>query len=278
MKMTTEGRKKYGYPKEKMDIRTKKSYGVAICRFNLETNQYEMLLVKKRCTYNFIEFVLGHYAKNNESRLLYLFNGMTNSEKLTILSLDFGNIYYNVFLTNPDAVHFDDSTTEPENLLKYKECKRKFMDAFVRDDGVRLHKLINKSRNVETIWEVPKGRKSDPQEKEIMCAVRETCEETGVGLDKYELLLDISPRRMTHMDVNTKYISYIYIAAINNQKFVPKVTFNSKQQISEVVNIAWMTLDQIKNVDSNSLYEFAKVVFKLLKKKEKLGKRTRLHI
>lgn len=152
------------------------------------------------------------------------------------------------------------------------------MDAFVRDDGVRLHKLINKSRNVETIWEVPKGRKSDPQEKEIMCAVRETCEETGVGLDKYELLLDISPRRMTHMDVNTKYISYIYIAAINNQKFVPKVTFNSKQQISEVVNIAWMTLDQIKNVDSNSLYEFAKVVFKLLKKKEKLGKRTRLHI
>jgi len=271
-------RKRYNYQKEKVEIRTKKSYGVAICRFNLENNQYELLLVKKRCTYNFVEFVLGHYAKNNDSRLLYLFNGMTNAEKLSILSLDYGNIYYNVFLTNPDSLHFDDSTTTPEHLARYKLSKHKFIETFTKDDGVRLRRLIAKSKNIETIWEVSKGRKNDAQEKELMCAVRETLEETGISLDEYTLLMDISPRRITHMDMNTKYMNYLYIGLINNRNFVPKVSFNNKQQLTEVVNMAWMTLDQIKNIDNNSLYDFAKIVFKMLKKKEKIGKLTRLHI
>ena len=87
----------------KTGLRTRKSYGVAICRFNVKTEQYEMLLVKKRCTYNFVEFVLGHYTKNNDNRLHYLFNGMTNAEKLHILSLDYGQVYQSVFLTNPDS-------------------------------------------------------------------------------------------------------------------------------------------------------------------------------
>lgn len=261
-----------------MEIRVKKSYGVAICRFNTETNQYELLLVKKRCTYNFVEFVLGHYAKNNESRLLYLFNGMTNSEKLSILSLDYGNIYYNVFLTNPDSLFFDDKTVISENLAKYKEYKRKFIETFTRDGGVKLRKIIAKSKNIETIWEVPKGRKSHPQEKELMCAIRETEEETGIGLDKYNLLMDISPRKISHMDANTKYMNYIYIGVINNNKYVPKVLFSNNQQISEVVNMTWMSLDQIRNIDNNNLLNFAKVTFKLLKKKEKIGKITRLRL
>jgi len=273
-----KSKQRYTFSSKHPEIRTKKSYGVAICRFNIETNQYEMLLVKKRCTYNFVEFVLGHYAKNNESRMIYLFNGMTNAEKLSILSLDYGHIYYNVFLTNPDSLYFDDSTTIPENIAKFKIYKRKFMDTFMRDDGVRLRSLISKSKNIETIWEVPKGRKSDPQEKELMCAVRETEEETGVSLAKYKLLLDISPRRITHTDMNTKYINYIYISVINNNKFVPRVSFGNKQQLAEVVNVAWMNLDQIKNIDNNNLHNFAKIVFKLLKKKEKVGKLTRLHL
>ncbi len=255
--------------------KTKKSYGVALCRFNLENSQYELLLVKKRCTYNFVEFVLGHYAKNNDIRLSYLFNGMTNAEKLAILSLDFGNIYYNVFLINPDSLHFDDTTTLPEYLAKYKIYKHKFVETFVKDKGARLKRIINKSRNIETIWEVPKGRKN-PQEKDLMCAIRETQEETGISLDKYKLLLDISPQKITHMDCNTTYINNLFIGVINNPHFVPKVLFGNRQQVSEVVNVAWMSLDQIKNIDNNNLYNFAKVTFKLLKKKEKLGKSTRL--
>jgi 8-oxo-dGTP pyrophosphatase MutT (NUDIX family) len=276
--MDTKPKSRHGFSSKHPEIRTKKSYGVAICRFNLDANQYEMLLVKKRCTYNFVEFVLGHYAKTNESRLIYLFNGMTNAEKLSILSLDYGNIYYNVFLTNPDSLYFDDSTTIPDNLVKFKLYKRKFIDTFVRDDGVRLRLLIAKSKNIETIWEVPKGRKSNPQEKELSCAVRETVEETGVSLAKYKLLLDISPRRMTHTDMNTKYINYLYIGLIGNPKFIPRVSFGDKQQLSEVVNVAWMNLEQIKNIDNNNLHNFAKIVFKLLKKKEKVGKLARLHL
>lgn len=259
------------------EIKTKKSYGVSICRFNVHTGQYEMLMVKKRCTYNFVEFVLGHYTGNNRARLLYLFNGMTNDEKLTIMSLDYGNIYYKVFLTNPDSPQFNKDGYSADNLARYKVYKQKFMDAFVRDGGQKLRDIVEKSTNIETIWEIPKGRKSDPKEKELNCAVRETMEETGVTDFEYNLLMDISPRRMTHMDVNIRYSNWFYIAVIKDQTYEPQVSFKNMQQVSEVVNMAWMTLDQIKNMSSNKiLYDFVKTVFKLLKKKENIGKLTRL--
>lgn len=261
------------------EIKTKKSYGVAICRFNTQTGQYEMLMVKKRCTYNFVEFVLGHYAGNNRSRLLYLFNGMTNDEKLTIMSLDYGNIYYKVFLTNPDSPQFNKETYSLDNLAKYKSYKQKFIDTFVRDGGSKLRDIIEKSTNIETIWEIPKGRKNDPQEKELNCAVRETMEETGIKECDYNLLLDISPRRMTHMDMNIRYSNWFYIGIIKDQKYEPQVSFSNMQQISEVVNMAWMTYDQIKNMCQNrTLHDFTKTLFKLLKKKEHVGKLTRLRL
>lgn len=257
------------YPNK--EIKTKKSYGVALCRFNINTGQYEMLMVKKRCTYNFVEFVLGHYTGNNRSRLLYLFNGMTNDEKICLLSLDFGSIYYKVFLVNPEFAE-----PKADSFTKYKGYKQKFVETFVRDGGQKLRELIEKSVNIETIWEIPKGRKNGPLEKELNCAVREMREETGIELSQYNLLMDISPRRMIYMDMNVRYANWFYVGVITHN-YEPQVSFKNMQQISEVVNMSWMTLDQIKN-NNKILYDFAKIVFKLLKKKENIGKLTRLDL
>lgn len=67
---------------------TRTSYGIALCRYNANMVP-EIIMVKKRLSYNFCAFVMGKYRKNDVSDLMLLFNGMTLQEKIDIISLDF---------------------------------------------------------------------------------------------------------------------------------------------------------------------------------------------
>jgi len=204
---------------------------------------------------------------------------MTNDEKVTILSLEFGQIYYKVFLVNPESTNPENAKISPEDLNRFRSYKRHFENCFLRDNGTRLRRLIDKSRNVETIWEVPKGRKDrdNPHEKELMCATRETYEEAGIDVNQYDILMDISPRKLVKTEDGVKWINYIYIGVCNNQNYNPVVRFHHRQQISEVVDVKWMCLDEVRIVDcDNMLYNFVKICFKLLKKKKKIGKLAKI--
>jgi 8-oxo-dGTP pyrophosphatase MutT (NUDIX family) len=263
----------------KPNIRAIKSYGVSVCRYNVAKEQYEILLVKKRCTYAYVEFILGRYNRNSDNAALLMFNHMTNDEKVTILSLDFGQIYFKVFLVNPDSSNADMARISPEDLSRYRSYKRHFEHCFLKDGGVKLRRLIDRSKNIETIWEIPKGRKErdDPQEKELICATREVKEEAGIDVDQYEILMDISPRKLVKTEDGVKWINYIYIGVCYDQDYDPCVRFHHRQQIAEVVDVKWMCLDEVKIVDpDNMLYNFVKICFKLLKKKKKIGKLSKI--
>ena len=262
----------------KKNNKIKKSYGMAVCRFNKYTEQYEVLLVRKRCTYSFVDFVLGHYNKKNDHRLKQLFNGMTNDEKITILSNDYGQIYYKVFLINPDSIRFNDPNFTSDDLIRYKFYKQRFENSFLDDSGQRLRRLIDQSRNVTEIWEIPKGRKSYSQERELNCAIRECREESGIELSEYEVMLDISPSRIVKTDTHVRYENFYYIGVLHgNSRFRPHIHFRDNQQISEVVDIQWMSLDQIKIIDiEKNLHSIMQIIFKLLKKKKHVGKLSKL--
>ncbi len=90
----------------------KQSIGVAICRRNTHDIP-EILLVKKRYSYNFQSFVFGRH-NNNNNILKKLFNGMTIDEKQLILSGKYELLWYKIFLRHPKIVnnHIDYSTTE----------------------------------------------------------------------------------------------------------------------------------------------------------------------
>lgn len=315
----THGPKHHKYSKshfQKTYPKIKRSYGIANCRYNLKTNRYEILMVKKRYTYYYVEFVLGHYSKNNNTRLVFLFNNMTNEEKVDILSLDFGQMWYRIWLINPESIYsHHDKRLTPEEFNKYAACKKQFERSFLVDHGERLRNLINKSTNVNTLWEIPKGRKSVPQEKIVNCAIREFKEETGIDASQYKILFDISPLKSVSSNIKVKYINYHYVAVecassgqnslhglgrfdiedtnlfnidarlgnelwrrrrYNKNDKSLKIQFVNDTQISEVVEMKWMTLDEIKMVENpDGIYNMAKVIFKLLKKR-KLGKMTRL--
>ncbi len=240
----------------------KKSYGLLCCRQS-EKNGVEILMVKRSTTYHFCEFVSGHYRKQNMSHLLKLFNNMTYHEKMDILSLKFQNMWYRIYMENPDKVFFQGNNSSW--MSSYIKKKNKFESTFLHDSGNRLKSLISSSNNVDTPWEFPKGRQNK-EEEEIDTAMREFYEETGIDREKYSILWHIKPYIETYTDFGITYQNiYYYANAIGNWN--PTYTYH-KSQLSEVSSIKWISLNILvhMNLDNITHNRLIKSFRKIIKK------------
>jgi 8-oxo-dGTP pyrophosphatase MutT (NUDIX family) len=269
--------------------KTRKSVGLACCRFIGKSNKLEILLVKKRYTYSFAMFVFGKYAKRDDVELKKLFNGMTVQEKIDIMSLRFDLLWYKIWLEFPTSRNtephvFDVSSVDAidkswKYMYKHKAMinnvpvgkshtktafyikkKNKFESAFLEDEGVRLRKLINGSSNTRLMWEIPKGRRN-PHETKLDCAIREFEEETSISVDKYSIIFNIRPVTESFVSNNTVYINNYYIAYSRGIDD-PCVDFKSNSQLTEGGDIKWVTVDEVQYLDrTGRLKKMVKIVF-----------------
>ncbi len=240
----------------------KKSYGI-LC-FRPSTDGYQILMIKKSTTYHFCEFVSGHYKKHNEAHLKKLFNNMTYHEKMDILGMQFGNMWYRVYKENP-MIGFNSRNKWTSLYLKREE---KFKLTFMQDGGLRLKSLIADSDNVETPWEFPKGRKDEnKREGEIETAMREFYEETGVSSDKYRILWHLTPYKETYTDFGITYQHIYYFAEAIGQ-WEPVYKFQDKMQISEISAVRWIQKKDLSfmQLEKTSHARLVKCFDKILRK------------
>lgn len=98
------------------------SYGIACVRKNIDGN-YEILMIKKKCSYAFSEFIRGDYDPCRKHDLSYMFDMMTIEEKRIILSMNFVMIWFHSYGTVPNFLYeknpvFDFSKTEIYQFLQ----------------------------------------------------------------------------------------------------------------------------------------------------------------
>jgi 8-oxo-dGTP pyrophosphatase MutT (NUDIX family) len=257
-----------GQNKNDKKSKIKKSYGI-ICIRTLK-GIFEIILIKKPITYYYSEFINGNYSKSSkDSYFMKLFNNMTYYEKLDILTLNFANIWNRVYRINPESpfLYIQDINNKI-NYSTYISKKTKFENTFLQDKGKKLKNLIGQSKNIDTLWEVPKGKKNY-NEGDLDTAIREFTEETNINSDKYKLLLHIKPYIETYTDFNITYQSIFYFAEIS-EDFEPKLSLNCTNQISEVANIQWCNINNLKYMmlDKKS-YNRMFTMFKIIQKKYK---------
>jgi 8-oxo-dGTP pyrophosphatase MutT (NUDIX family) len=215
---------------------TKVSYGIICIRLD-HIGPPQVLLVRKRYTYAYSEFIYGKYptniSKNPSAKmaLMTLLSEMTIEEKMDICSLNFDQMWYRIWLNNPKSQQF-------------YTAKNKFESTFLVDQGGRLRKLISRSKNANIAWEVPKGRKKNKQESAIVCAIREFEEETGIPKKHYKIFPDIK-RKTSIIDKGTRYLN-VYYGAIIRAKYEPKFDFLNQNHLDEISNIAWMNLSEVR--------------------------------
>jgi 8-oxo-dGTP pyrophosphatase MutT (NUDIX family) len=251
-----------------MTSKIKKSYGVICCKQSTTKTGVKFLMVKKATTYHFCEFVAGHYRKHDNTHLLKLFNNMTYHEKMDILTLKFSILWYRVYNEDPE-ITFKNS----KNMWasSYYKKKSKFETAFLQDCGERLKKLISTSNNCETLWEFPKGRKTNEKEPSCTAAMREFYEETNIPRKNYKLLYNITPYVETYNDFGIMYQNIYYFAEyIEETEWKPSIKFFEKQQLSEVSNVDWIDDNQLLSMQlEERIKERMKKCFKKLANKYK---------
>lgn len=231
------------------------SYGIACARRNNDTGNYEVLMIKKRATYAFIDFLRGRYDPMRHYDLEFMFNEMTINEKILIRCKNFSTLWMYCLGKEP---------TKNSDKNMYAKSLRKFTQLCEYKDGAFLMELLNKSSNSELLWEIPKGR-IGKNEVPLDSAVREFEEETGIKKNAYQLLFNEGTIEYTFSDGGVRY-KYIYYLAIMNQAHHPRYDFNNEHMLIEVSELRFLPANAVLEFNNNRLYKTIRIIIKKLKK------------
>ena len=231
------------------------SYGVSCIRKNKYTNNYEILLIKKRVTYAFLEFLRGRYDPTKPQDLKYKFNNMTICEKILIKSKDFNTLWMYSWGRAP-------STTSERSM--YQKSSTKYEMICKIDNGNLLIDLLNATNNSNLLWECPKGR-MNKREQPIETAIREFEEETGLSSNDYTLVLDEGTVEYEFSDGGLRY-RYVYYLAMMNHDDDVKYDFSNTHMITEVSEIKFMSQQSIQSIGDEKIHKVMKHVVKKMKR------------
>lgn len=224
----------------------KASAGIVVCRPGARGG-LEALLVCKRYTHAFSEFVHGRYGASSRApeafarSLLALLGRMTGEELLAVRSLRFELLWYRIWLDNGNA----------EAYLRRREA---FEAAFLAPDrGAALVALVDQARESGAcLWEAPKGRPLSRREADVFCAVREVREETGLLKDDYRLIPG-ARLEFRYLSGGVRYVRAYFVAlarphlAASPGRGRPAVRPGGGA--AEVGAVRWMGIEAVRAVD-----------------------------
>jgi len=209
------------------------SYGMVV--FRKSENGYEYLMIRRKDTFGYIDFVRGKYSLLNLQHIKNSINEMTLFEKERILNSTFDELWKDMW---GECIM---TQFKGEELLASKKFYQ--MSTGIKMDNNEIGILNDFVENsttkwLETEWEFPKGRKNY-NEKDMDCALREFEEETGIPKIKVSFIENILP--FEEIFVGTNHKSY------KNKYFLGYIKDNdidlSHFQSSEVSKVEWKTLD-----------------------------------
>lgn len=209
------------------------SYGIVV--FRITEKGFEYLMIRRKDTFGYIDFIRGKYSLLNIYHIKNSINEMTLFEKERILTTPFEELWKNMW---GESLM---SQFKGEEIIASKKFTH--MSIGVKMDNNELsttHDFIENSTTSwdETEWEFPKGRKNY-NEKDVDCAIREFEEETGVLKTNVHLIENILPFEETFIGTNHKsYKNKYFLGHIKNDVDL------SNFQSSEVSKVEWKTLNE----------------------------------
>ena len=200
-----------------------------INKIKLYKNKMKFLLVQRKHSLNYINFIRGIYDENDYTQLEKTFSLMSNDEINQINDNDFDYLWNNLW----------NKTAKKKIYQKeYNESKIKFNKISELGYISQLHSRGSEYNTPE--WEFPKGRKNI-NESNYECAIREFYEETGIEKENYEIINGINS---IHDDFtgtnNMKYKHIFYIGFLKNKDILYNdMDIGSKNEIKESRWCSW---------------------------------------
>lgn len=213
---------------------------------NFNNNDYdkliEYLLIRRKNSLNYVEFIRGKYDVNNLDYLERSLNFITIDERIMIENYSFEELWKDLWgekIINNNNSEFNESKEKFNLLKKGIIIKKNDINIFFN-----LSKLIKDvTYNFkEPEWGFPKGRRNS-KEKNIECAKREFEEETNINMNEYNII-NMTPLEETYLASNNlKYKHIYYISQIKNKETLLLLDQNNHDQNIEVGNISWFNFN-----------------------------------
>ena len=194
------------------------------------SSQIQFLLIQRRDSLSFVEFIRGKYLTSDTEYLIRLFKGMTKKEHAKIKEANFDELWKSLW---------GDSHTTHKNDF---EASKKRFEQIVGSGQLNEILLKGATEWTEPEWGFPKGRRN-PHESDISCATREFFEETNLRKNQYSLINNIGPVIETFFGSNHVHYCHKYYLAICDQYVNVKFNKNNSHMMREIGDIRWCTLN-----------------------------------
>jgi 8-oxo-dGTP pyrophosphatase MutT (NUDIX family) len=251
------------------------SVGIIAFRYNAQT-QLEYLLIRRKDTIGFIEFMRGKYTLNNKLYLLNIISEMTRTEKGKLLTEDFDTLWFglwgdcvcNQFRSEEknardkfEALKLGITTNTGANVVGANVVGANVVGANANANAnsmtnsvganivgtnivgtntlhYSLQSLIAETTTdwIEPEWGFPKGRHNN-LEKDLSCGLREFEEETGYPTHNIKIIQNILPYEEIFTGSNYKSYKHKYYLGYINLTQGPYKSY----QDTEISKIAWCT-------------------------------------
>lgn len=209
------------------------SLGIICCK--LSKQNVKFLLIRRKDTLGYVEFIRGKYPINNKIYIQNIIDEMTIEEKRKILTHTFDELWRDLWSGIPGLQY---RSEENVALNKFEILK-----SGVNYDGeiATLETFVSQSKTswIEPEWGFPKGRRNF-KEKDMSCALREFQEETGYNNEMISIIQNVQPLEEIFTGSNYKSYKHNYYIAIMKNNYNPVV----KYQKSEVSAIRWLSFDE----------------------------------
>lgn len=208
-------------------------------------SKLKYLLVCRRNTIGYVEFIRGRYVASDMEYIQKLFNVMTDYEIGIIKNENFGFLWEHLWM---DKIFKKNSEKIKRDLEKAESKFNKIKKGYLYNNStINIDTFISKKKTsyVEQEWGFPKGRRNY-NESNYEAAIREFCEETNIPSS--DIIADKG------LEFVEEYRSYDNIK-YRNIYFLAKYIGNGKltidefkpEQYTEISNILFLSIDDVIN-------------------------------
>jgi 8-oxo-dGTP pyrophosphatase MutT (NUDIX family) len=193
---------------------------------NSNKNHIYFLMIQRKDTIGFTEFIRGKYSTENTQQIQNLIDMMTIDEKNSLLEKSFHDLWHSMW--------YEKYYTNQAEYLKSK-CK---YDAIMENNTIRQCIQNSKTRYIEPEWGFPKGRKNRA-ENNMECAIREMKEETNIDSKDYNIIKNVKTKEEIYEGANNvRYIHKYYLCKLKrtcmNSIFSCILTTSQKKEVKNI--------------------------------------------
>ena len=213
---------------------------IGIVAFKKEQTNLKYLMICRKDSLGYIEFLRGKYPLYNKEYIQTLIDEMTVTEKENIISNNFEELWKSLW---GDFIGIQYRSEEKHAKDKFTQIQRGIQ--IYSEGNYDLTSLVKESKTQWTTpeWGFPKGRRNY-QETDITCAYREFNEETGYMKEDLDMITNIQPFEEIFIGSNYKsYKNKYYVA-----KLISGGDVSTSFQKSEVSDMRWLTLDKCLSI------------------------------